>query len=143
MALNTSRRAYEDIFRLLDQALASPKGIRIKIASEGAAKKMRSRIHYARHIDRKDNAQNFDFDHPMYDKSIYDPLSVRFVHERSFIWLYLENSGNAEYTVEEIPDEHQAPNGDNGTAEGEGSPPREGEEAPSEVAKVVSALRRI
>lgn len=133
MALPTSRLAYEDVFKILDRALDTPRGIRMKMADEGAAKKMRSRIHYARKLDRDDNRQNFSHDHPMYGRSIYDPITLEFRYEGRYVWIYLTNQGSAEYIIEEIPDEQQAPNGNHGEVEGEGEGEGGGEETPPQA----------
>lgn len=117
------------------------------MANEGAAKKFRSRLHYARVIDRNDNRDNFSLDHPMYGRSTYDQIVTEFRYEGSFVWIYLTNQSSAIHIIEEIPDEHEATNGDNGEVEGEG--PNEGtsEEAAlkegSEVLHASVPIRRI
>lgn len=149
MALSDSRLAYEDVFKVLDRAIEAPNGIRIKFAKRGDALRFRMRINYGRNLDRKTNRENFEIGHPMFGRSLYDGITVQDpVRDGPNYWLYIKQLSGESLEIEELSDEHQAPNGDYGTAEGEGEASRGGEEAPSESSEAVrraaqSLIRRI
>lgn len=149
MALTDSRLAYDDIFKILDRAIESPLGIRVKFADRGAAFRFRTRLHYARNIDRKDNKANFDPDHPMFGRSIYDSVTVKDpVKEGPIYWLYIHKLDGENLEIEELSDVNQTTNGNHGAAERESSREGSGEEAVEEVSEAVRSavaglIRRI
>ncbi len=146
MALPDSRLAYEDCFKILERALESTKGIRVRFADRGTALRFRTRLHYARNIDRSDNRQNFERGHPMFGKSLYDVITVRDpVKDDKTIWLYIEKLDGNELEIEELEDVQQERTlGGNGSAEGEGEGSGGSEEAVEEEPEAVhSAVRRI
>lgn len=53
MPLAKNLSAYEDLRRHFDRALISPKGIRITVASSGAAVSLRSRFYMLRKLERE------------------------------------------------------------------------------------------
>lgn len=77
MATSNSRLSFDDCFEALDRALASPRGIRIIVDDEGAAYHLRNRLHKARVLDRKANAETYDETHPLHGTSEYDELVVK------------------------------------------------------------------
>jgi len=82
----------------------------------------------------------------MWGRSEYDAITVRDPRkDEKVYWLYIEKTSSNSLEIEELSDEHEAPNGDNGTAEGESGSERARDEAPreaSEVSKVVGSLIR-
>lgn len=77
MATSNSRLAYEDCFEALDRALASSRGVRITVESEGAAYHLRNRLNAARTKDREANAETYDDEHPLHGSSQYDSLVIK------------------------------------------------------------------
>ena len=77
MTIPNNRSAYEDLYNLFEQALASPKGVRVPFADGGIATHMRMRMNKARAIDRAHNADIYPEDNPMHGKSAYDGLVFR------------------------------------------------------------------
>lgn len=77
MGYNVSINGYIDIRACLDKALASEKGVRLRFPDDKAAMTFKGRVHSCRYLDRKENKKIYAIDHPMYGKSVYDPLMVR------------------------------------------------------------------
>ena len=69
--------AFEDVRELLDRALATERGIRVRCKSRGAAVSLRARLNTYRAADRRANAKTYDFEHPMHSNSVYDRLQFR------------------------------------------------------------------
>lgn len=77
MSYNSSITSYVDIRGALDQALASPKGVRLRFPDKPAATTFKGRVHTFRFQDRKENKKIYPEDHPMHGRSAYDPLMVK------------------------------------------------------------------
>ena len=77
MTIPNNRMSYQDIYEKFDLALEDPKGIRIPFTTHGEAMHYQMRMHYARKIDRKENAKMYDEGHPLHGQSSYDVLQVR------------------------------------------------------------------
>lgn len=102
MARSNSRLSYQDCFQLLDKALANEKGSRIKVADRAAAVHLRSRLHYARSLDRLDNEETYPEGHLMHGKSPYDPLVCKIRKDKTHHWVYVLKSDQVFYHTEEI-----------------------------------------
>lgn len=90
MSVPTSPRAYDDCYELLDKALESPNGIRVRRSSWDVCNHYRMRLHQARKIDRQKNAMTYEPDHAMHNASQYDSIAVR-IREAGGMWyLYIE-----------------------------------------------------
>ena len=90
MTVSTSKSAYLDCYDLLDRALDSPIGIRNRCANRGMAHNLRTRLHYARAISRRESLHIYAPDHPQHGTSPYDPLVIRIQHDDSGWWIYIE-----------------------------------------------------
>ena len=127
MTFSTSRLAFDDCFRLFDQALASAKGIKFRVKNRRQAYHYRNRLNHARRLDRRDNLETFiDPTHPMHGRSIYDGLSVVIQFDGGW-WLMVEKVESREFNIEPITgDENdtEEPELHNG---GAGQAPREEE----------------
>lgn len=77
MAYNASINGYIDIRAALDKTLATEKGMLFRFPDEKAALTFKGRVNSCRYLDRKENKKIYPADHPMWGKSIYDPLMVR------------------------------------------------------------------
>lgn len=99
MAYATSISSYPDIRQLLDRALESPKGVRLTFESKKEALTFKGRVHSFRFMDRKENAKIYPEDHPMHQRSVYDPLTCKSVSETVVDVLKLEA---VEFNVEEL-----------------------------------------
>lgn len=104
MSTSTSRLSFQDCFDLLDQAIADPKGVRVKFAENGDAWQFRLRIHAARKLDRKANAETYAEDHAMYGRSAYDVITARIITDSNGIWLYLKKLDIKDLQVESLSD---------------------------------------
>lgn len=90
MPLSNSRLSYQDCFNIFDAALEDERGVRIQCSDQDKATFLRMRMHNARKIDRKDNAEIYPEGEPMHGQSIYDKLAIRIRHVEGKVWLYVE-----------------------------------------------------
>lgn len=92
MTTPRTRQAYLAIYQILDQALASPAGARLKVESHDAAVNLRMRIHASRAVDRESNSQIYEKGHHLWWASIYDVLQVRLEVDPSdsHCWVLIE-----------------------------------------------------
>lgn len=105
MVASNSRFSYSDCYELMDQAIADPKGIRIKFATQEEAWHFRIRLHTARRIDRTENMDTFPLGHPMHGRSAYDPLTMRIRTMADGLWLRLEKVDAREFEVSSLSDD--------------------------------------
>src|SRR5882757_7364372 len=97
MTTSTSRLAYDDVFELLDRAIADGQGVKIKFnkrntisENRGEAIQFRIRIHTARQIDRSDNRKTYEKEHPLHGRSQYDILRASIRTENGEVCIFLE-----------------------------------------------------
>jgi hypothetical protein len=103
MTAPTTRLSYGDAYDALDRAKDDLKGIRIKFSDYAAACTFRSRLHYARTVDRRDNTQIYDEGDPLYGRSVYDPLVVRIKEDTEGAWwVYVEHASIDSMIVESL-----------------------------------------
>lgn len=109
MTTSTSRLAYDDIFELLDRAVADGVGVRIKFDKRsniyenfGEAIQFRVRIHTARQIDRKDNAALYPREHPLHGRSQYDIYRASIRTESEEVYIYLEKRSLDRLKIEDL-----------------------------------------
>lgn len=76
MGINKSPLAFEDAKEILDQAVASKHGLRVRCATHGAAIRLRARLNHFRAADRLSNKKIYESDHIMYGASVYDRLVI-------------------------------------------------------------------
>jgi hypothetical protein len=102
---------FVDAKELLERALASPRGIKIKCTTHGEAIRLAHRLNKARVVDRKNNSRIYEFGHPMYNQSDFDRLIVsvpKWVDENGVeqksqaIWVKIEPRSAQSYHIEEI-----------------------------------------
>lgn len=108
MTLPTSVLAFKDCFDLMDRAIASDKGMRVKYENEAQAQYHQLRFNRARGLDRQANLKLYDEGHPMHGRSPYDELSVRRRTDGNGNWylIILKLSAVADMAeVEELTDE--------------------------------------
>lgn len=106
MSLSPSRGAYGDCYKIMDQAVSDPVGIRIRLRDEAAGVHLRMRMNQARAIDRSDNAKTYDPGHYMYNRSPYDALVFRAPAEDDFgnWWLVVDKPEAVTYEIESLSD---------------------------------------
>lgn len=102
MSISNSRQAYLDCYELYDRALEDPLGARLKVKSYDAALYLRMRLHQARKIHRRDNADIYDYGHPMHGASTYDALTVRIKRHGDAFWVYAERSPDISGDIEQL-----------------------------------------
>ena len=90
MTVSTSKSAYLDCYDLFDRALDSAIGIRNRCANRGMANNLRTRLHYARAISRRESLEIYAADHPAHGTSPYDSLVVRIQQNKDGYWIYIE-----------------------------------------------------
>lgn len=90
MTTSTSPEAYADAYEYLDQALTSDYGIRIRLTDQGKCRHLRTRLHYARQLDRNLSKQAYERDNPLWGKSAYDKLVVRLSNDEQGWYLQIE-----------------------------------------------------
>ena len=74
MSWSKSPLSFDDVRSTLQRALDTPKGIRIKFPTAGAAITFRQRCNHFRQADRKANRGTYAPDHPLHSASAYDEL---------------------------------------------------------------------
>jgi hypothetical protein len=94
--------AFDDLRELFQLALDSEQGLKIVCKTRAEAFLTRSRMHYLRKMDKKDNATTYPPDHPMHGRSIWDKFVLRippkdkpdnatiFIERRSMNFLSIE-----------------------------------------------------
>jgi hypothetical protein len=102
MSASKSRIAYEDCYKLFEQALISRAGIRIKLPNAGDSYSLRVRLNQARRIDRVDNMETYPEGHRLYGRSQYDQIVVRRGETDGQHWLELLKIDEIVYDVEEL-----------------------------------------
>lgn len=98
----------------MDQAVADPKGVRVRVESEPAGIYLRMRLHQARTIDRDDNRKTYEAGHPMYGRSPYDALVFRspFTDTDGAVWLQIDKPEAVVYEVQSLNDESEPEDND-------------------------------
>lgn len=90
MTTPTSRLAYKPYYEILDRALASERGVRIRVSDRGAANQMRVRLHTARSLARDLSREMYDVGDPKHGISAYDELTVRVQNDGDDIVVVIE-----------------------------------------------------
>jgi len=96
-----TRSAYKAYYDVLDQAMDSPNGIRVRVGSRGDAMHFRVRLHKARQLDRDLNCLSRAPDDPEYGISDYDALIVLVRHEDGEWWVHIKRN-IIEHEIEEL-----------------------------------------
>jgi hypothetical protein len=77
LSFSKSPLAFEDIRAALDRALASPRGIIVKVESPGVAINFVTRANYFRRQDQTANSKIYPDGHPHKNGSVWDNLQIR------------------------------------------------------------------
>ena len=103
MSAPTTRLSYGDAYDALDRAKDDKTGIRIKFKDYAEAHTFRSRLHYARQIDRRDNLQIYDESDQLYGRSVYDTLVARIKEDTEGAWwVYIQHAQLGDKVVESL-----------------------------------------
>lgn len=103
MTAPTTRLSYGDAYDAWDRAKEDPKGIRIQFPDFAAAATFRSRLHYARQVDRRDNLQIYDEGEPLYGRSVYDTLAVSIKQDSDDEWwVYIRHVSLSDKIIESL-----------------------------------------
>lgn len=70
---------------------------------------MRTRLHSARKVDRRDTKNIYAEDHQSYGRSAYDPLVVKLRQEEGFFYVYIEKIQLAMEVEEIAPGDKSVP----------------------------------
>ena len=81
MSTSNSRQSYDDCYETMDKALTAKDGVRIGFFERGEAFHHRTRMNYARALDRNYHGNG---------RSQYDLLSFRLRHLDNMFWIYVE-----------------------------------------------------
>jgi hypothetical protein len=88
---------------MLDAAMESPKGIKIKCDSHGEATKLRMNCYSVRAADRKLQAQLREPTDPAYGRSIYDRFILEIDEENSVIIRFIQEEDDyGGYEIEDL-----------------------------------------
>lgn len=101
MVTSTSRLSFTDCYDILDRALESERGVRITCEDEGQARHLRTRLHSARQIHRRDNAETYPLGDPRHGSSEYDVLTVKLRANGKGVFLLVEKVSTG-MQIEEI-----------------------------------------
>ena len=105
MSMNKSRTAYLDCFEIFDRAIASRSGIKVVLLDRGKAFHLRTRLNYARMMDREANREIYTEEDPHYGVSTYDALIIRNPTPYLDQWhLRVEKPTIEDLVIEEIED---------------------------------------
>lgn len=92
MSISTSRLSYLDCYAVYDKAVADEEGVRVLMPDLDKATHFRMRMHTARKINRKDNADVYEVGHPMHAASEYDPFVIRLrPASNGSWWVYVQH----------------------------------------------------
>lgn len=90
MSISQSRAAYVDCYEYFDRALEEDVGIRLRVPDVDKATFLRMRLHTARVIRRRDNAEIYKPGDPMYNASPYDQITVKIANDDGKFYVILE-----------------------------------------------------
>ena len=120
MTGNLKDNAYNSPRDLMEQALDSEKGIRVRFTDRASAQSMKNRMATVVTMERKRNRRCYTPDDPLYGSSQYDGLSIYIVDSwaangvpegspipewtHPWVWLYIcpEHSPNTGRVVEKL-----------------------------------------
>lgn len=112
MGQTTDINAYADIRALMDRALETPKGIRVRCANPADAHRKRMNVYSVRHNDLKLSRQTWPEGHPNHNTTVYASLAVwRATEDGTKVspsdmtqgeFLYIVPVSALEYDVEEL-----------------------------------------
>lgn len=103
MSFSNSRQSYKDCEDFFVKALADDKGARLFVGPESKAEYFRARANYFRVLDRKENALIYKEGDPMYNKSVYDVLTLVLKDDTGGDWyVYAEKREIAEEDIESL-----------------------------------------
>ena len=77
MPFSDSPLAYDDLKGLLDKALMTEKGLRVRFETYGKAVQFRHKLNHFRKIDRRESTKIYMKGDPLFGKTIYDKLEFR------------------------------------------------------------------
>lgn len=102
MSLPTRIAAYEDCFKLFDEAIDN--GARAQFATHGEAHIYSLRLNQARALRALENQRLYPKDDPAWGKTDYDHLIVRKPREddEGKWWVYVEPAGSNILTIERL-----------------------------------------
>ena len=104
MTLSLSLQAYTAELEAYTRAKDSPKGIRIEFPDLPSARHYQARLHQARVLDRKKNAEIYEKGMPMYGASEFDTLKCGLREDTDGkFWVYIQKMELALDRIEEIP----------------------------------------
>lgn len=107
MSISTSRGSYTDCYDLFDRALQTDFGVQRIFLNYGDAVNFRLRMNKARQLDRILNSRmeaNGDPNHPKFNRSNYDPFTIRIrFDEKRKRWLCrIERNKISDQELEDI-----------------------------------------
>lgn len=102
MPTSTSRLAYSDCLSLMDAALEDSSGIRVKCPDAGRAWYLRLRMNKARAVVRQENARDYERDHPMHGRSVYDVIVITIENDEQAIWVKLQKVDAIEFEIQSL-----------------------------------------
>lgn len=86
MSLSNAVTSYQDVQEILSRAMASQKGIRVKVGTKGAAVQLRQRLYKFRLADRNDSKKMYAAEDFRHGKSDFDSLRVDLQQDPDETW---------------------------------------------------------
>lgn len=102
MGMSKQRGSYADCAKLLQDALNTSKGLKVRCEDKGAAVQLRTRLNVMRRMDRLDNKRTYPPEHPLYGNSAYDVLAI-LLEEVDGGWWYVRIEKLSERSFETTP----------------------------------------
>lgn len=95
--------SYGDIKTILEQSLDSPRGLRVRFTSAGAAQNFIFRLNSFRKADRISNSKIYGPDDPLYKASPYDGLTFsKVVAETGEAEVKILKQASVQFDIEEL-----------------------------------------
>ena len=103
MTLPSTLLHYEAEIEVLERAMASEAGIRVRFDDRDAARNWRQRVHMARALLRRKNAEVYERGHPLHGATEYDILVLQMlVDEDGKWWIYARKNNIIPKLIENL-----------------------------------------
>lgn len=120
MVMHNSRLAYIDCYEIMERAMANGKGCRVKFKDLNECFSFRSRMHYARRVNREDNAKVYGPDEPLHGRSAFDRLIISISPtDDGGGYVYVKVSATENLIVEDLDGELKPNVGSHGESQGD------------------------
>lgn len=102
MGSATNLSSYDDVSGLLDEAIQTEKGTRVRVETMGEARNLAQRCNACRSNYRKRSKRNSEPESRDYGTTPWDGLRISPVEEAGSYYVYLRKYSGLTYTTEEL-----------------------------------------